>query len=151
MYGFTNLFTDAISDVGTTATADVGTLRQHAGNLYRYVYNGSASTIAVGNGVILTAGASDFTVTLSSVSNDSRCVGVIKHTALPTLNYGWALVNGIGTVLAGPSISFAAGANIGLGANGVFAPVTGATGVGVGTSLSAAASGASATAFIACL
>jgi hypothetical protein len=138
---------ESVSAVTATPSVEVGTRRTEAGNDYLYVYNGSTETIPVGNAAIIGSGCSGYTVAVSAVTQVDFGVGVVKHTAIPTLNYGWILTRGFSGFNAGASDSFAVGSPLAVALSGVFAHKTISTGYVtpvVGKAVGACASGLSA-------
>jgi len=120
---------------------------------YLFVYNSCNSSLAVGNGVILQSGATNYSVTLSSVTGD-RILGVVKNAAITTAAYGWVVTKGFTTVqmMTASGTASAAQTPLQIAANGLFAPasnVTGNVGGVLGYSLAVIASSASGNAFIA--
>lgn len=155
--GWKNGFKGALTTIDSTATGDPGEFRQENGNIYQYVKNGSAGTFTVGAGVVLTAGASDATVTNTCVANDS--IFGVPVAAITTLAYGFVIKHGIAEVKMAATASCSAGAYLGVTTNGTFTPKVSVTVSGTAgylgnlqvKALDAIASGATGTAFISCM
>lgn len=144
------VFFESISNVTATNSVEVGTIRQEGDELYRYVYNAGNSQIPPSYACILSA-VSGYSVTISSTTSVDFCVGVVKHATLTTGTYGWVVTQGFCQVEMEADNSGAAGALLVLAADGEFANKTISTGYPgqvVGKLMGAAASGASATAYI---
>lgn len=128
----------------------VGDTRVYGNENYVFCYNNGNSQILPGDGVILSA-VSGYSVTLSSTTSVDLLVGVVKHATIATGYYGYVCTRGFVNVNMGTNLSAAAGSLLILAADGKFTSKTIATGfVGDGTVklMSAAASGASATAYV---
>ena len=100
-----------------TNDPEVGTVVEQGNEKYIFVYNGGGSTIGVGSGAIV-SGVSGYTVTVSSITHVDFPIGVCKHTAIPTVNYGWLMQRGFTTAQAGSAV--ATGAALTLGADGTW-------------------------------
>jgi len=108
---------------GVTATmgindAEVGTVCRVGDEEYIKVYNTGTSSIGTGRGGVC-SGVTGYSVTVSSTSNDAF-VGVCKHTAIPTLNYGWLVRKGFVSIQLQTDVSCAAGAKLIAGDDGGF-------------------------------
>lgn len=156
----TNLLIGSLSDVSTTQSQPLGLLytepaefgndrdagaagvTRSGSRTWIYVYNGTAGTIPAGAVVSRAAGASTYSVRpCPASSNPQAAVGVVA-TAIPTLNYGWVVRQGLVEVTADASNAITANAalTIGTGATaGRAQPVAAATGnaFGVATELAA--------------
>lgn len=123
---------------------EVGTIMQDGDEVYQWVYNDGGSTIGVGQGCIVSA-LTGYSVTVSSTTNLDFAIGIVKHVAIPTLNYGWVLKRGFGPCKAPANSGIAAAAMLTLGADGVISDVqavaTGLTGNRIGKCMVATASG----------
>lgn len=98
---------------------EVGTVTREDDEEYIFVYNGGGSTIPVGQGATVTA-TTGYTVTVSSVANVDMFVGVCKHTAIPTLNYGWLMTKGFAPMAASAAVAIQPGDLVVAGTNGFF-------------------------------
>jgi hypothetical protein len=129
---------------------EVGARTVEGDEEYIFVYNTGGSTINVGNGAVLSA-VTGYSVTVSSVTSVDFLVGVCKHSAIATTEYGWLVTKGFTSVeMGGTSGTVAAGGLIELGDDGEFYPVSNTTGNGpvVGKAMAAIVSAASGDAFI---
>lgn len=129
----------------------LGQTIEDSGNVYRWIYNDCNSEIYPGYGVVLQSGVAGYSCTVSAVTSDDLCVGVVQNATIPTGYYGFAMVRGFAEVEMGAtSGTVAAGDLIEIGANGVFVPVSNTTGNGpaLGKALDAIVSSASGTAYI---
>jgi hypothetical protein len=91
---------------------EVGTVIEEGDEKYIFVYNGGGSTIGVGCGATV-SGVTGYSVTVSSLTHADVPVGVCKHVAIPTLNYGWLMQRGFSTFQAGSAVATAAGLTLG--------------------------------------
>ena len=117
--GIKQLHTEDVSNTTLTPTTDIGTVRWEGQNEYVYVYNAGGSDIPPGYGCCLT-GVTGHSVTISSVSNITPCLGVVQNATLVTASYGWVLKRGFMNLEASTISAFASGQNLQLGINGVF-------------------------------
>jgi hypothetical protein len=122
------------------------------GNKYVWAYNAGNSEIGKGFGCVLQSGVSTaYSMTLSAATSADLVVGVVKHTSIPTANYGFLLTRGVGVAEMGAtSGSVASRGLVEIGANGVWVPVSNTTGnkaAAVGQALEAIVSSASGSAF----
>lgn len=131
---------ESVSAVTATPSVELGTERTVAGEKYVYVHNCGTGSTGVGVGLIRPASAFAglYSASVSSASGD-MCVGFVKHATIPTLNYGWALEDGVVTVAIASSASSLAVGAVGLGANGAVA--THSAGFAVGQITTAIVSG----------
>ena len=154
----TNYANRPVSFAGVSqVTATLGTndpepgYRQTVGDEdYIFVYNAGNSQISPSYGAIVSA-VSGYSVTVSSTTSVDFLIGVCKHATLTTGTYGWLVTRGFTQIEFGANNSCAAGGLVQLGADGAFGNnliSTGNVGNVVGKAMEAAASGASATAFI---
>lgn len=131
--------------------AQLGTVRQEGANTYIRVYNDCNSTIPTALGCVLQSGATGYSVTVSSVTSADLLVGVAVNT-ISTGYYGWVLARGITSIKMGAtSGTVAAGDLVHLADNGLFVPVSNATGSKdnvAGKALEAIVSSATGSAFI---
>ena len=155
MYGIAPIRLTGVSQVTATLGANdpqIGDEAQEGSTKYLFVYNDCNSSLAVGNGVVLTSGATGYSVTISSVTGD-RILGVVKNAAITTGAYGWVVTKGFTSVqmMAASGTASAAQTPLQIAANGLFAPasnVTGNAGGVLGWSLAVIASSASGAAYI---
>lgn len=113
---------DGVSMVTAAPKHELGTVRNEAGTRYLLVYNAGGSTISTGKGVSrpVSAAAGLYSISASSASGD-MCLGFVKHTDIPSGEYGWVVTRGLVTVaVASSASSQSAGPKI-LGANGLVA------------------------------
>lgn len=86
---------ESVSQVTATNSVELGFRRWHLGEEYVYCYNAGASTLNVGRGVKLQTGASGYSVAVTFLTDVfAPTVGTVKHTDIPTANYGWIMVKG---------------------------------------------------------
>jgi hypothetical protein len=145
--GLSPIMFESVSAVTATNSVDLGTRRTVGGYEYLYVYNGSTETVPVGNAAIIASGSSGYTIAVSAVTMVDFGVGIVKHAAIPTLNYGWLMTRGFAAFNSGASDSFAVGNPLAVAVSGVFAHKTISTGYVtpvVGKCVGAVASGNSA-------
>lgn len=98
---------------------EVGTVIREDDEEYIFVYNGGGSTIPVGQVATVTA-TTGYTVTVSTTANVDLAVGVCKHTAIPTVNYGWLMTKGFAPMAASAAIAIQPGDMVYPGTNGFF-------------------------------
>lgn len=115
------VFFKGISNVTAVPDVEIGTERSVAGEQYVYVYN-AGGTAAVGLGLSrpVSAAAGIYSVAVTSLSGD-LCMGFVKHVAIPSGEYGWALTKGLVTVAIASSASSQSAGPKTLGANGLVA------------------------------
>ena len=146
------IFFESVSAVTATPSVELGRKRTDGANEYIYVYNTGDQMINPTYGAVLNSAVSNYSVSVSSVCQSSRYLGVVKHSTIPTGQYGWLLTRGFTQVEMGATESAAAGGPLAAAINGTFlGPVTGAVGLPnspVGVAISAVASGASTGAWI---
>lgn len=144
---------EGVSQVTATASVQLGTRVVVDGEEYVYCYNAGGASIAAGLGVKFVTGASGYSIAGTSVTDTfNPCVGVVKHAAIGSANYGWVMTKGFTSVTL-VSASTADYKMIALGASGKFIEASGTTTLGtavaVGYLLSHnTAAGGSAYAFI---
>lgn len=143
------------SGVTTTRSSkdpEVGQRKTFDNNEYLFVYNDCNSQINPGYAVIPQSGMSTASVTLTSVTNSGKVMGIVKNSTLPTASYGWVITRGtVAVEMNGTSGTVAVNGDIGIGALGVCTPVTIATGIfspAFGQALAAIVSGASGQAYV---
>lgn len=119
------VFFETVSHVTASPKVALGTERVVAGEAYRYVHNAGGGTAGVGSGLNRPASAAAglYSAAVSSVSGD-MCVGFVKHVAIPSGEYGWALTRGLVTVAISSSASSVSTGAVGLGAAGAIATHT---------------------------
>lgn len=128
----------------------------HVGdNRYRFIYNASSHTAAVGHALVstITVGSGAYSLTVSSVTSVDfpRCV--VVNTAIAGGGYGWALEQGMALIEMSADSSAAVGNLLTLGTDGAWVHHSCATGFlapACGKALSAIASGASGLAYVSC-
>jgi hypothetical protein len=125
-YGLQQVFEESVSAVTATPSIAIGTERWVNGKKYVYVYNGSTSTASVKYGVVYSAN-SGYTVTVSSIVAESLA-GVVVHTDIPTINYGWVCTKGHVALTSSGLSAIVVGDKVILGALGTFTRSTGGTG-----------------------
>ena len=106
----------------------VGATTRDGDEEYLFVYNTGGSTINVGHGCTVSA-VTGYSVTVSSVTSVDILVGVCKHSAIATTEYGWVVTRGWSSIeMNGSSGTVAAGGLCELGTDGVFSPISNTTG-----------------------
>lgn len=97
--GYTQVLAKSVSHVTASKVANLGDRCLWKGDEYIYVY--ALTTCNIGNACVIT-GSTSYSVTISSVTDqENGFVGVVKHTAIPSGEYGWILQHGICPVIAG--------------------------------------------------
>lgn len=145
--GIAPIMFESVSAVTATNSVDLGTRRTLGGYEYLYVFNAGTDTVPVGNAAHLASGSSGYSVNVSCITQVDLGIGVCKHVAIPTLNYGWLLTRGFAAFNSGASDSFAIGNPLAVAVSGVFANKTISTGYVtpvIGQCVGAVASGNSA-------
>lgn len=145
--GVAPIMFESVSAVTATNSVELGTRATVGGYNYVYVFNAGSDTIPVGNAAHLASGSSGMSVNVSCVTMTDLGIGVCKHAAIPTLNYGWLMTRGFAAFNSGASDSFAIGNPLAVAVSGVFANKTISTGYVtpvVGQCIGAVASGNSA-------
>lgn len=97
---------------------DLGTERWEGGRKYVYVYNGDEQ-IAPTYGCVLKSGATNYTVTITSIASQAACFGIVREATITTGTYGWVMKRGI-TTFEGGTESFSNRMGLIMGAAGVF-------------------------------
>lgn len=121
---------ESVSAVTATPSVELGVRRFYAGEEYIYCYNSGGASIAAGKGVKFITGASGYSVAATSLTDVfSPCVGVVKHTAIASAEYGWVMSKGFATVSV-VSASTADYKMLALGAAGSFIEASGTTTLG---------------------
>ncbi len=144
VYGYQRIFNESVSQTTLTPSIDLGTRRTESGVEWIYVYNGGGASITSGYGVC-TSGTSQYTVTVSSVTQVNHFVGVCQYT-MATATYGWVVSRGPAQVVMSANNSAAVSDPMRAGTDGKFAVNSVATGyidIPCGFSYEAMASGAS--------
>lgn len=122
------LLEEGVSHVTATNSVSPGTrTRDAAGNAYIYVTNGAATDVSPGFGMVLEAGSSAYSCTVSSATGADQLIGVVKHNTITAGSYGWVVCEGYVNLEAGETLT--TGENVVLGANGAFHPASNATGL----------------------
>jgi len=154
-FGFRDAWPEIISAV--TATKDIGiTLGEYRvweNDVYRFAYNDGGEQISPGFGCIIKSGATDYSVTITSISGVTPCFGVVKHATALTATFFWAITRGRVEVEADIDTGIAIFDQLVLGPDGVFTRITGATGYKtpvIAQALAGTASAGSATAYVNC-
>lgn len=111
-----------VSNVSTTADAELGSRRMENGNEYIYVYNTGNSDISVGRGAIVTA-TSGYSVVVSSTSMVDQFLGVCRHNTITTGAYGWLLTRGFANIVMDTAASAIVGYPLCAGNNGLWRQV----------------------------
>lgn len=94
--GFKELYLTALTDTKTTDVEGVGVLRQEGDKFYRWVYNADASALVAGQPVCYTLSNNETlheAVDTPATANLAFLAG-LAISAIPTLNYGWVLIEG---------------------------------------------------------
>lgn len=140
---------EGVSMVTATSKHELGTERVVSGEKYLLVYNCGGSTAAVGAPLSrpLSASAGLYSCSASSASGD-MVLGYVKHVAIPSGEYGWALTKGALTVAVASSASDQAAGNKAAGAAGVSVSTIAAGGFIVGELTTAIVSGNSGNLFV---
>ena len=152
-YGLSPVAFEPVTAVTATPGANdaqLGAIRQEGANTYIRVYNEGGANIAPGKGCVLQSGATNYSVTVSSVTSADLVVGVAVNT-MTTGTYGWVCARGITSVQAATTVSIAVGSLFEIADNGVFVLVSNTTGnkaPPVGKALAGIASNATGSAFI---
>jgi hypothetical protein len=134
-------------DTGTAGTTRSGT------RTWIYVYNGTAGTLAAGTVVSRAAGASTYNVRACPASSSPNAAVGVVVTAIPTLNYGWVVREGLVEVTADATTAITANAalTIGTGATaGRAQPVAAVTGASFAVATEAAAVDVNALCMVSC-
>lgn len=121
---------ESVSQVTATPSVALGSRVIHKGEEYVYCYNAGGSSAAAGKGVKFVTGASGYSVAVTSLTDVfNPCVGVVKHAAIGSGEYGWVLSKGFVSVSL-VSASTADYKMIALGAAGSFIEASGTTTLG---------------------
>jgi hypothetical protein len=124
------------------------------GCTYRLIYNVGGASVPVGCGVVLNAGATSYSCTVTAATSADLVVGVCKHATITTGAYAWVVTHGIVPVQMGAtSGTVTTGGLIEIGANGYFVPVSNTTGnkaPAVGKALNTIASSGTGDAYVRC-
>lgn len=123
-------FEEGISAVTATPSVAIGSRRVHQGEEYVYCYNSGGSSAAAGKGVKFITGASGYSVAVTSLTDTfNPFVGVVKHVAIGSAEYGWVMTRGFASVSV-VSASTADYKMLALGAAGSFIEASGTTTLG---------------------
>lgn len=109
---------------------EIGTVIEEGDEKYIFVYNAGNSQISVGYGATVSA-TTNYSVTVSSITQTDMLIGVCKHATLTTGAYGWLLTRGFSNFKTVANSSVAAGDPLFLGADGVFGSEITSGGTGV--------------------
>jgi len=130
--GYKQLNQDSASAVTATRTLgnELGDERIETSphRRYMFVYNDGGSDISPGFGCVLVSGATNYSVTVTSVTSVTPCFGVVRHSTLTTATYGWVLKQGFVQLEADAETGLAVNDRVILGDAGVHTRITGATG-----------------------
>lgn len=91
-YGLDPVCFESVSNVTATNTVELGTIRFHDGEYYKYVH--AAKTVSMGIGGVYT-GTSGKTIVATGAVSGEHCAGVVKHESIPSGQYGWLMVHGV--------------------------------------------------------
>ncbi len=126
---------ESISQVTATPSVALGTRVFVKGEEYVYCYNAGGATIAQGLGVKFITGASGYSIAATSIAESfNPFVGVTKHVAMASGDYGWVMTKGFTSVTVVSARS--AGADylmLALGTAGKFIEASGTTTMGTAT------------------
>jgi hypothetical protein len=90
---------EGVSAVTATPSVALGTRRQYQGEEYVYCYNAGGSSAAQKAVVKIITGASGYSVAATALTDSlSPAVGVVKHVAIGSAEYGWVLTRGFASV-----------------------------------------------------
>lgn len=121
---------EGISSVTATPSVALGSRRVYQGEEYVYCYNAGGASIAAAKGVKFITGASGYSVAATSLTDVfNPFVGVVKHVAIGSGEYGWVMTRGFASV-AVVSASTADYKMLALGAAGAFIEASGTTTLG---------------------
>lgn len=124
---------EGVSSVTATPSVQVGTRRQYKGEEYVYCYNAGGASTGANVGVKFITGASGYSVAATCLTDAfSPFVGVVKHAALGSGEYGWVMTRGFCNVKL-VSASTADYKMIALGEDGYFVEASGTTTMGTAT------------------
>ena len=129
--GIQTAFQESVSAVTSTKSVglDLGTVRYEGGREYCYIYNAGNSQILPTYGCYSVSGATNYSMTLSSVASYSVCFGVCREATITTGAYGWIMKRGIVTFqAAADNVSWSTRVGLVMGANGVFSAATSISG-----------------------
>jgi len=121
-------FFESVSAVTATPTVEIGTRRREGNDEYIYVYNDGGEQISPSYAARLNSAVSGYSVTISSVCQVGRFVGVVKHSTITTAAYGWLLTKGFSQIEMGATESAAAGLLVCAAINGTFKEVSAVSG-----------------------
>jgi hypothetical protein len=124
---------ESVSQTTLVPSVPLGARRQHKGEEYVYCYNASGGAISATVGVKFITGASGYSIANTCATDAfNPFVGVVKHSALATSEYGWVMTRGFSNVKV-VSASTADYKMIALGEDGYFIEASGTTTLGTAT------------------
>ena len=103
--GFINVLVKGISHVTAVPVATLGDRTRVDGNEYVYIQNRSSDLTAKVGHAVVASGTTGYSVVVSHVTAQGWPVGIVQHVDIPVNEYGWVLVNGDATVIAGLNTS----------------------------------------------
>lgn len=139
------VLSEVISSVTATPSQNMGDRVIVAGEEYVYVKNEGGASIGQNLLVCFVTGATGYSVAATGLTDVfNAAVGVVKHAAIPTSNYGWVMTKGWANLTPTSALT-AAGAQIVLAAGAAGQVIqwaaTGPTqGIAIGFALGANAS-----------
>lgn len=156
--GYLQVLTKAISSVTATPEYDPGTRVQYQGDEYTYIHV-KGTTAPVGYAVTLSA-STGYSATISAATDVDKAFGVVKHTDIPTGEYGWVVIRGFAPAIAGNNTGLALLDNVymvgtsntgnisRITANTIYSQSNGAAAIPFGQCVQAAATAAAGTIYI---
>jgi len=143
-----------VTDTLDGKTPDLGAVLHSGGREYVWVYNGCNSDLPPGIGLVPMSDASNYSLSLTSVTSADLLVGIVRNCTLTTGAYGWVVRRGITNIeMGGTSATVAAHGLCELAADGVFVTISNTTGnfaPAVVKALTAIVSNASGEAYVSC-
>lgn len=130
MYGDLALFAGGVSMVTATLGVndpEVGMKYRLGDEEYIFVYNNGTSQISVGRFAVVTA-VTGYSVTVSSITQVDKPIGVCKNATITTGTYGFLLTSGFGPCKAVADSGLAAGDLLCPGVDGAWSNKTVSTG-----------------------
>jgi len=97
-----------ISHVTAMPDVDPGTRVEYKGDQYCYIYNKGGTVAAIGEAMQMSF-ATGYSCTRSMATDGAFPLGVVKHVAIPTVEYGWIVTRGFAPVLAGLNTALSPG------------------------------------------
>jgi len=132
MYGLNPVRFNPTSQVTTTLGVNDGSIGDGAEDStgkWLLVYNDNTASVPVGYGMVLNAGATGYSCTVSSATSADMLIGVVVNTSIVSAGYGWVLQRGFCNVQMGAaSGTVLTKGTLQLGAAGLFFPKSNATG-----------------------